>query len=299
MELTDQHFQLCRIFVDETKIEAPTGALFVIGALLMPVDCDLQPRLGASRKKIRFLHTLHFSDRLDTKSSKFARALLDDFLSSSACFRAIVADTSQWKGIAGWRDRARLTGLLLAYPWMPAEDKIFKVLSRARVIFDRISLSGPQQAGFLNELNRMIKKGLKKSDPAYPIEPAALVFADKKIFDELQLTDVITGIVRVSYLQEYGVKVQGDKKAIHDSFLADFTRITSFKGAAILRPMVKSTFGILGRKVLDSLSEDYKIKFPLSRPTTTPIPDQFTPQNDIPTYLRMLGCPVLTHSRLP
>jgi len=217
--------------MDETYINYRDTEHFMWGAILSPIDCDIGLKLGRVRKNIVFLHTLHFSDSstFDDKERKTIKGFLTSFIQSSACFRGILVNSTTWKDISDHKSQARLAGLLLSYPWMPYEDKIYKTLSRARIIFDSKSFNLKQQKEFLTELNKMLKKdGRISGVRTYPIKDASLTFADKKIFDELQLVDLVNGIIRISYLTENDQSVPEEKKEIHDSFLENFPSIRSF-----------------------------------------------------------------------
>lgn len=206
------------------------------GSILLPVDCDLALKLGQLRKRLGFLHTLHFSDgRTFPKQEKeFIDGAIKAFEESSACFRAILVHQTNWDGINTPTGKARLAGQLLSYPWMPYDGDVYKIFSRSRIVFDRISLSASGEATFLAELNKMITRPNKLAGGAstYPIKEASVAFVDKAIFDELQLVDILNGIVRVSYLLMANKGTSEEKLDLHNSFLARFPKLVSFVKAS-------------------------------------------------------------------
>jgi len=230
-KITNLHFQLCKIFLDETTFNYENMKHFMLGAILLPIDCDLPLKLGQIRKKFNFFHTLHFSKgkKFSEKKQKVMNEFLRNFTESNACFRAIVVNKDTWERTDNYKSQAKLTGLLLSYPWILYEGKIYNRLSRARIIFDRKSWNLKQQNEFQKQLNRILKKGIKTDSlSTYPIEDASIVFADKRIFDELQLVDIIIGIIRISYLMKEKISISPTKKKIYDRFLGHFPKLKTF-----------------------------------------------------------------------
>jgi hypothetical protein len=231
MAYSRDHFQLCRAYFDETEVHFESRKHFLWGSLLLPVDCDLGLRLGKLRKELGFLHTLHFSEgpKFNGQEKTFAEKALEIFLESSVCFRAIVASSNTWGKIDTLEGKARLAGQLLSYPWMPYEGKTYRFLSRSRVVFDRLSLNRIQEQRFLSAVNNMIGRPNRlPGATSYPIIDASVAFVDKSIFDELQLVDLIIGIIRVSYQLMAGEKPSSDKLKMHDMFRSKFPSLGSF-----------------------------------------------------------------------
>ncbi len=209
------------------------------GAILQPVTSDLAAKLGAVRFKHRFVHAIHFSRKSNftDNESKVIKGFLDAFIESEASYRSIVADPAKWSKLSDWSSKARLAGTLFTYPWMPAENQLFQKLSRARIIFDRNSMTLIQMAQFKESLNRTLKK--KYDTPTQRLQKSSMVFADTRIFDELQLVDILNGIIRVSYLKEKGVSVPRAKLEMHDHLLHNFPQLKSFVKASRFRSRQK------------------------------------------------------------
>jgi len=230
-EISDLHFQLCKIFLDETNFRYQNRNHFVWGALLVPIDSDIGVKLGLIRKKYCYLHTFHFNEisKIDEKGKKTIKEFLTTFIDSNVCFRGIIVNSETWNQISEYKSQARLAGLLLSYPWIPYKGKIYKTLSRARIIFDERTLTPQQKNEFKEELNKMLKKKNKIEEfITYPIKDAAISFADKRIFDELQLVDIINGIIRSSFLLANGGNISRNRKEIHDFFLKKFPNLKNF-----------------------------------------------------------------------
>ncbi len=232
MSYSTNHFQLCKVFFDETTLPYNGKEYFMWGALFLPIDCDLSLKLGELRKKLGFLHTTHFSDgkNFPSKEKQFIEKALEAFIDSTAVFRAIVASGIEWQNIKNKISQANLAGQLLSYPWMPYEKDIYGKLSRSRIIFDRISMNPLQEKIFTQRVNKMITRPNELPDAkSYPIKDAAIVFADKTIFDELQLVDIINGIIRISYLLMSNKNgISSEKLGLHKDFLSKFPNLGSF-----------------------------------------------------------------------
>jgi len=234
MYASRQLFHLCKIFVDETDIRNNGESCFMWGGIFLPIDCDLAVRLGKVRLKERYVNSLHFSARpnLGAKEMEVMKGFINAFIDSNACFRAIVANRTQWNQLSRWDSKARLIGLLLSYPWVPAEGRIFTILSRPRLIFDRSSLSAGQEVDFRNQIDRMLKRRRNiAGKPTKEIADSSLVFADRRLFDELQLIDIMNGLIRISYLKKAGQSIPKSKEELHDFFLRKFPLIKSFANA--------------------------------------------------------------------
>jgi hypothetical protein len=233
MSYSRKHFQLCRVFLDETEVPWNGKRYFMWGALLLPIDCDLQLKLGKLRKDLGFLHTVHFSDgkQFSDKEEQFIIGALKAFKESTGVFRAILASNKEWAGVDTKNGgQASLAGQLLSYPWMPYEKDIYCLLSRPRIIFDRLSINHKQEELFINKVNEMLLRPNKLPKASvYPIKDATVTFADKKIFDELQLIDIINGITRVSYLLMANKNnIPSSKLKLHNNFLVQFPELVSF-----------------------------------------------------------------------
>ena len=230
MEISKQQFHICKIFFDETDLPINDIKCFMWGGIFLPVDCDLAVKLGKVRRKKNYIHSIHFSEQSEFKPKEMEviKGFLKSFLDSSASFRSIVVD-EQWQNIRDWKSKARLAGLLLSHPWVFCEGKIYKTLTRPRIIFDRCSLNQQQEKDFNAELNRMLtKKNQFFNTKTRQIMDASMVFANKRIFDELQLIDILNGIMRISYLNLSSVKIPKTKLMLHKFFLRQFPAINSF-----------------------------------------------------------------------
>ena len=234
MEISNEQFHICKIFFDETDLPINNIKCFMWGGIFLPVDCDLAVKLGKVRRKEDYIYSIHFSEKKEFKPKEVAviKGFLKSFLDSSASFRSIVVDVKQWQNIKDWKSKARLVGVLLSHPWVSCEGKVYNILTRPRIIFDRCSLNQQQEKDFNVELNRMLtKKNQLFNTTTRQIMDASMVFANKRIFDELQLIDTLNGIMRISYLNLNSVKIPKTKLMLHDFFLRQFPAINSFVDA--------------------------------------------------------------------
>jgi hypothetical protein len=225
------------MFVDETSIPNPSSH-FMWGAILQPIDCDLAARLGDVRLKYSYVHCLHFADkaRFGTDETNVIKGFLDAFVKSNACYRSLIASPANWSSINSWDSKARLAGLLFSYPWMPAKGEIYNIMSRARLIFDRNSMNQKQ----VDVFHRTLSKVLRQKNEIFEtltksLRDPAIVFADKHLFDELQLVDILNGIVRIGYLLKSNKYVSPAKKELYDYLLLQYPQLNSFVASSRLR----------------------------------------------------------------
>jgi hypothetical protein len=210
----------------------------MVGGIFMPIDCDLSSRLGKIRIENKFSKTLHFNEANNQKEFKVMKDFLNAFVESTACFRAIVVNSTTWEKLNRHDARARLVALLLSYPWIFAEDKLYNKLSAARIVLDRQSISSKQQIEFSNELNRILKKkNTVLSEPIANIKDSTITFMPRQAACELQLADTILGVIRTGYLiEDKHVTVENIQKKemrteLHNSFLGLFPKLKTFIGA--------------------------------------------------------------------
>jgi len=229
VKISDQAFHLCKVFIDETVVPFDGQNCFMYGGLMMPVDCDLSAQLGKERRIANCIDTLHFSK--DTKPNKLKNNLvggfLKTFIESSACFRALLVTPKKWGETKTYFSKARIAGLLLSYPWMPCEDIIYKNFSRPRVIFDRNDMTPSQEKTFGDNLYKILNKKATKVG-IKPITKPSFCFSDTRVFDELQLVDLLLGIVRCDYLEGSGQAVIPYHRLIRNKFIKNFPEIDSF-----------------------------------------------------------------------
>lgn len=230
MRISEAQFHICKIFIDETAIPLDGQNCFMYGALMLPIDCDLPVLLGKARKKANYVNCFHFAKY--TKSHKetdlFVRGSLNAFLQSSASFRALIVNPTKWGETQSYKSRARIAGLLLSYPWVPCEGVIYKILSRPRIIFDRQSMNSMQEDLFKTSINSILIKGSKTNGGiTKPIAEPSLCFSDKRVFDELQLVDLLLGITRCDYLAKANKQISNQRLIIRNQFMKNFPKISS------------------------------------------------------------------------
>jgi hypothetical protein len=133
MKISKAVFHLCKIFLDETDFKYQGTKYFMVGGIFLPVDCDLFQRLGQVRIGEHYIDTLHFSEavNISEKDYKVMSGFLSGFVNSNAVFRAIVVNSNTWERWSHHISRAKLTALLLSYPWMCHKDSIHNRLSAA------------------------------------------------------------------------------------------------------------------------------------------------------------------------
>jgi hypothetical protein len=232
VKVSDQVFHLCKVFIDETTVPFDGQNCFIYGALMMPIDCDLSVQLGKARQKANCIDTLHFSK--DTKPNKLKdnliRGFLEAFIESSACFRALLVTPKKWGETKTHSRKARIVGVLLSYPWMTCEDVIYKNFSRPRIIFDRNDMTPSQEKIFGDNLYKILDKKATKVGIKSITKPS-FCFSDTRVFDELQLVDLLLGIVRCDYLNKSGQTIISYHRSIRDKFIKNFPKIDSFISA--------------------------------------------------------------------
>ncbi|MFH1162364.1 MAG: DUF3800 domain-containing protein [Candidatus Jorgensenbacteria bacterium] len=234
MKISESVFHLCRIFLDETEFGYLGTSHFMVGGIFLPVDCDLFQRLGQVRMKESCINTLHFSNttNITEKQSKVMSGFLSAFVDSNALFRAIVVNARTWERWENHISRAKLAALLLSYPWILHGSLIHNRLSAARLIFDRQSLNFEQQEEFSKVLNNMLrKKNTILGKPTIQIRDSSVLFAPLYASCELQLVDLIIGLVRTSYLIKSGRETSASRKKLHDEFLGYFPQLQTFVNA--------------------------------------------------------------------
>ncbi len=232
MRNSEGQFHLCKIYLDETEFFYNKVRHLLLGAILLPIDCDLPVLLGKARRSANYVNTLHYSEwgNRSAPESKAVTGFIRSFLSSSAVYRAIVVNSDTWDSLGSTLSRLRLAGLLLAYPWMPCEGVLYRYLSRARLIFDRMSIPDGQEKRHADRLNMILRRGFTASGKnVQPLEDARVLFSDKRLFDELQLVDILNGVIRTSYLLENGSTNQPEHKIrLHSWLLGKFSGVPSF-----------------------------------------------------------------------
>jgi len=232
MKKTNLLFHLCRIYIDETEFQYQGTKHFLLGGLFLPVDCNLSENLGKARMKNLCINTLHFSERTNISGKKFKTMLgfIIAFAKSNAIFRSILINSNTWnRWDSDHQSRARLAALLLSWPWIPHRGLIHNRLSGARIFFDRQSLNTKQEDEFRSTLNyQLARKNEVLEESTKKLKDATIFFAPTDFSCELQLTDILLGIIRTSYQIHEGKEVSPSRISLHDRLLKEFPQIKDF-----------------------------------------------------------------------
>lgn len=195
-----------KIYIDESWLQIKNcGEILLVGALFCPPGENIETLLEKDRENIECVDTLHFSDLRGNKQLELAEKYIDTFLSSKSIFRIIAMPIlkNEFKLYCNnekWRLFTKAVKLILNYPYISSSFEI--KLIKPKIFIENSTSYENNFLSIKNELEKSMSINQIYYDrELFKIDPLPIFsLIDKKVFESVQLVDILLGIFRASII---------------------------------------------------------------------------------------------------
>ena len=191
-----------KIFIDESWcVVKDKGEVLLIGGLFIPPGDPLESELEDARNSIGCIDTLHSSHLSGKKQMYLAEAFQKAFMNSSAKFRVVILpklkeEFQKYCKNERWRMVVKGIKIMLLNSYISNTDKV--KLIRPKLIIEKSDEYDKNLYRIISELiSSLSVNEIFYDEQINRIKPQPIVsLVDKKVFESLQLTDLLLSLVK-------------------------------------------------------------------------------------------------------
>lgn len=200
------YWRCAKLYIDESWIEViGKGQILILGTLVCPPGCRLESELENVRQEIGFIDEINSSALKGDKGLEVGKTFVARFMSSDALFRVIIMpkkepEFSKYCYGEPWRLVSKGIKLLLNNLYI-SKDLPTRII-KPKIILDQTDT----YSGNINLIQRELLLSLRLNEEfsgqVFRRFPGAVLgLVDSKIFDSLQLTDILISAIKWDILE--------------------------------------------------------------------------------------------------
>lgn len=212
---TQKIFWRCsKVYIDESWINIQgSGELLLVGSLFCPPGENLESKLEKIRNFQECIDTLHSSALSGDKQVRLALQFINAFKESNARFRVIVlpkikSKFAKYCNNEEWRMVVKAIKLVLAHCYL--SNKLEIKLIRPKLIIERNESYNVNFESLEKEILSFLSVNERFYDEdSFRVTPLPIVsLVEKRLFESLQLTDLLLSMVKWDINSPSGEKLE-------------------------------------------------------------------------------------------